>query len=190
MADPLFLSLWLRGYSPLALPVYFKKAIAHFPHSKLNPKSTLRVFPLSFQESPLHEEFLDEALDPEYAVSQARQFLHEDCAFTLESRWELYQFHEDWELRPAKIQIEVFGPDFDTPRGEHLRIDFGPSELFLPHPASDNLLPVQSNIRSLLHVVQDLEANLSVERPLLWSEDDDNFAERLRAMLENPSRIQ
>jgi len=49
---------------------------------------------------------------------------------------------------------------------------------------------VQSNIRSLLHVVQDLEANLSVERPLLWSEDDDNFAERLRAMLENPSRIQ
>lgn len=190
MGDPLFLSLWLRGYSPLALPVYFKKALGAFPHSKLTTKSVLRVFPLSFQETPLHEEFIDEELDPQYVVAQAQQFLHEDCAFQLETRWDLYQWNEDWEMKPAKVLIEVYGPEFDSPRGEHVRLDFGASGLFLPEPQSDMLKPVQSNIRSLLHLVQDLENELTIERPLLWSEEDDNFAERLRQMLDVTGRIQ
>jgi hypothetical protein len=184
MGDPIFLSLWLRGYSPLALPVYFKKAVKAFPHSKLNPRGVLRVYALSFQEAPQLEEFFDEEIDAQAAVELAQQFLHEDCAFQLETTWDIYQWDGEWELKPAKVSIEVYGPEFDSACGEHMRIDFGPQGLFLPAEQSDQLRPVQSNIRSLLHYVQDLENELSVERRTLWAEDEENFAERLRAMLD------
>ncbi len=184
MGDPLFLSLWLRGYSPVAMPVYLKKALSAFPASKLSPGAVLRVYPLGFQETPLLEEFTDEELDVQTLVSRAQEFLHEDCAYQVEMRWDLYQWASEWELKPSKVLIEVFGPEFDSPRGEHMRIDFGGDVLFLPQEKSDQLRPVQSNIRSLLHYAQDLEDELPVDRRMLWSEEEENFAERLRAMLD------
>jgi hypothetical protein len=45
---------------------------------------------------------------------------------------------------------------------------------------------VQSNIRSILHLADDLEEALTVERRLLWSESEDNFAERLMLLLDEP----
>lgn len=184
MGDPIFLSLWLRGYSALALPVYFKKALKAFPHSKLNPRGVLRVYALSFNEAPQLEEFCDGEIDAQEAVELAQQFLHEDCAFQMETFWDIYQWDGEWELKPAKVLIEVYGPEFDTPRGEQLRIDFGPQGLFLPNEHSDQLRPVQSNIRSLLHYAQDLENELSIDRRTLWAEEEENFAERLRTMLD------
>jgi hypothetical protein len=184
MGDPIFLSLWLRGYSALALPVYFKKAVKAFPHSKLKPGGVLRVFALSFQEAPQLEEFIDGEIDAQYLVEQAQQFLHEDCAFQLETSWDVYQWDGEWELKPAKVLIEVYGPDFDTACGEQMRIDFGAEGLFLPTEHSDQLRPVQSNIRSLLHYAQDLENELSVDKRTLWTEEEENFADRLRAMLD------
>ncbi len=64
MHDPLFLSFWLKHYSAIAMPLYLKKAAAVFRQSKLLPGGVLRVYPLSFQEAPLHEEYFDGALDP------------------------------------------------------------------------------------------------------------------------------
>ncbi len=77
------------------------------------------------------------------------------------------------------MSVEVYGPDFESASGEHLLVDAGPEDLFLPNPASDQWRPVQSNIRSVLHLAQDLDAALPVERRLLWSETEENFAARL-----------
>lgn len=183
MGDHLFLSFWLAGFSPLAMSVYARKLLARFPHSKLEPRSTLRVYALSFQEAPQLEEFIDGELDPKAAVEAAQHFLQEDCAVQLETRWDLWQWEDEWQLRPSRAWLEVCGPEFDSPRGEHIRIDCGPESLFLPHPSSDQLRPVQSNLRSLLHLAHDLENDLMVERRLLWSEEDDNFAARVETML-------
>ncbi|MBI4889653.1 MAG: hypothetical protein HY821_03445 [Acidobacteria bacterium] len=184
MGDPLFLSLWLRGYSTMALPLYLKKALGVFPNSKLMPGGILRVFALSFHEAPQLEEFIDGPPDGSAIASRAQEFLHDDCAFQVETRWDLYQWTGEWELKPSKVLIEVYGPEFDSPRAEHVRIDFGPDRLFLPQEQSDHLRPVQSNIRSLLHCAQDLEEELSAERRLLWSEEEEDFSERLRATLD------
>lgn len=184
MSDPLFLSLWLRGYSPIALPVYLKKAMAVFPVSKLMPGGALRVYALGFHEAPLLEEFIDGEPSPEAVARRAQEFLHEDCAFQVETRWDLYQWNREWELKPARVLIEVYGPEFDSPRGEHVRLDFGGQQMFLPQEHSDQLRPVQSNIRSLLHLAQDLENELAVDRRILWSEEEEDFASRLRSMLD------
>jgi hypothetical protein len=184
VSDPLFLSLWLRGYSAIALPVYLKKSLAVFPYSKLMAGGVLRAYALSFQESPLLEEFIDGEPVADAMARRAQEFLHEDSAFQLETRWDLYHWTGEWELKPARVLIELYGPEFDAPRGEHVRVDFGAQQLFLPQEQSDQLRPVQSNIRSLLHLAQDLENELAVDRRILWSEEDEDFASRLRSMLD------
>ncbi len=184
MGDPLFLSLWLRGYSPIALPVYLRKALALFPYSALAPMSVLRVYALSFREAPIFEEFIEGVPDPQAVAQQAQEFLHEDCAFQLETQWDLYQWNGEWELKPSRVLIDVYTPEFEDAAGEHARVDLGAEGLYLPQPHSDQLRPVQSNIRSVLRLAQDLEEELSVERRLLWSDDEANFAERLAALLD------
>ena len=184
MGDPLFLSLWLRGYSQIALPLYLRKALSIFPYSTLAPKSVLRIYALSLHEAPIFEEFIEGLPDPQAVAQQAQEFLHEDCAFQLETQWDLFQWNGGWELTPSRVLIEVYAPEFEGASGEHVRVDLGPVALYLPQPQSDQLRPVQSNIRSLLRLTQDLEEELSVDRRLLWSDEEENFAERLGALLD------
>lgn len=183
MADPLYLSFWLKNHSPLGLPIYFRKAVEAFPVSKLAPGGTLRIHALSFHEPPVFEEIFDGTPDPQDLAAIAQGFLHEDVAFCYETRWDLWQWDDDWALKPSPVVIECYGPLFESPTGEHLRVDAGHDILYLPCPKSDQLRPVQSNIRSILHLATDLEDAVAAERRLLWSESDDNFAERLYEML-------
>lgn len=184
MGDPLYLSLWLKNYSTLALPLYMKKAMSVLPVSRLAPGGVFRVCALNFQESPLWEEYIEGELDPQSLATRAQDFLHDDCALQLETRWELYQWDGDWELKPSTITLDIYGPEFDSGRGEHARVYFGPETLYLPQPQSDQLRPVQSNIRSMLHLAQDIENELMIDRRILWSEDEENFVDKLMVMLD------
>lgn len=184
MGDPLFLSYWLKGFQALGLPVYFEKALEVFPFSQLQPGGILRVHAVSFQEPPQLERAFAGALDLKAIAALAREFLHTDCAFSLETQWDLWRWDEDWALRPSRVSIEVYAPDFESPGGEHLLIDAGPEGLYLPNPHSDQWRPVQSNIRSVLHLAQDLDAALPVERRRLWSDTEENFSARLEEYLD------
>ena len=190
MADPLFLSLWLTGYSPIALSIYFRKILEVFPFSKLKPGSLLRVYAVSFQDVPVVEGFIDVEMDAAEAAAIVQEFVHDDCCIQLETKWDLYQWDGSWELKPSRVCIEVYGPRFEhdiiNPLGEFepVCIDLGPEGTYLPQPASDQVRPVQSNIRSILHFADDLQSALAVEHRLLWSETEDNFAERLSLLIE------
>lgn len=185
MRDPLFLTLWLEGFSPIALPVYFRKMMAVFPISKLEPLARLRIVPISWGEPALLEEDfeVDEGLESLSGIIQ--EHLHDDCAYQVETRWDLWQWEEsEWSLKPSRVVLDLYGNAFETDSGENARIDFGPEALFLPESRSDLLRPVQSNIRSLLHLADDIEQALPVGRRLLWSDNDENLVDRLRMLLE------
>lgn len=184
MKDPLFFSAWLRGYSPLALPVYFKKALQCFPMSKLRPGGVLRVHALSRNEPPLLEEVIEgEIADWQPLISRAQEFLHTDCAFFFETHWDLWRWDDDWALRPERVLIGCFGPDFETAMYENLSLEFQDESVFLPNPQSDQLRPVQSNLRSLVRLASELEENLPMTRRTLWSEERENFAEYVSELL-------
>jgi hypothetical protein len=190
MADPLFLSIWLTGYSPLALTLYFQRILEVFPYSKLQLGSVLQVYAVSFQEVPVFEGFIDTGMDAAEAASIVQEFVHDDCCIQLETKWDLYQWDGSWELKPTRACIEVYGPRFEhdilNPLGdaEPVWIDLGPEATFLPRPETGQFRHIQSNIRSILHFADDLQGVLAVERRLLWSETEDNFAERLAAYLD------
>lgn len=183
MADHLRLSLWLRGFASAGMPIYLEKALNGFPFSRLDPHCILRVHALDFNEPPVLELPFDEP-DPAEIRRRATELLHEDSAFQVEAQWDLWQWDGDWSLAPSKVMIECCGPEFETDAGEHLLFDAGPERLYLPLPDfTDQLRPVQSNVRSLLHFASDLEANLPVDRRALWSDSGENFAQRLEDFL-------
>ena len=190
MADQLFLSYRLRGFTENNMLRHFEKMLRQFPFSRLNAaESVLRVHAVSWEEPPLIELPLPDPLDIDQALASAKEFAGGDCAVQLEAKWDLWQHAKDWELTPTRVILSCFGPRFESEDADHLRIDFGLDSSFLPQAEfPNNAFMAQSNIRSLLHLAAELDRHLNVENKRLWSDSGENFAERLQWTLEAMER--
>ena len=190
MADQLFLSYRLRGFTENNMLRHFEKMLRQFPFSRLNTAgSVLIVKAVSWIEPPLVELPLLDPLDLDIVLASAKEFATRDCSVQLEAMWDLWQYEKDWELAPVRVNLTCFGPGFENEEDDHLRIDFGLDLSFLPQPdLPNNAFMAQSNIRSLLHLVAELDRTLNVESKRLWSDSGENFAERLQWALEATSR--
>ena len=189
MADQLYLSYWLRGFTEHNMLRHFSAMLSKFPFSRLVPSAVLRVRAVSETEPIVFERGFEEA-QPGEIIAASKEFLHSDSAIEVNAKWDLWQFDQDWKVAPSRVSLWSLAPEFSNEGGENLRIDFGIDSLFLPQPeAGDSFLPVQSNIRSLLHLVHELDDALAIERRRLWTESGDNFAEKLQDALKAP-RVQ
>ncbi len=185
MADQLNLSLWVRGFTAHNMLRHFERLLGAFPFSRLKPEALLTVSAVSSAEPVLVERAFGGNLETAAIVAAAREFLHPDCGYRVETFWDLWRWESDWKLRPAAVGLCCAGPDFESEAGEHLRIDFGADSQFLPQPdLPDHLFMARSNLKSLLHLVHDLEAALPVERRRLMTELGENFAARLKTVLQ------
>src|ERR1700752_373486 len=99
MADQLFLSYRLRGFTENNMLRHYEKMLRQFPISRLSTSgSLLRVHAVSWDEPPLLELPLPNPLDIDQALASAKEFARGDCAVQLEAKWDLWQFSKDWEL--------------------------------------------------------------------------------------------
>lgn len=158
---------------------HFEKVLGLFPSSKLaflGP--VLRVRAIDMAEPPLIErEFLPGVAAADI-VGDAREFAGEDCCVEVDASWDLWQHDGDWKLAPAPVGLLCFGPDFENETGDHLRFEFGLDSKFLPIEGLEGSVRMgQSNLRSLLHLVSDIERSVPIEKRRLWSESGVNFAE-------------
>ena len=187
MADQLYLSYWLRGFTPANMLRQFEKALGKFPFSTLTKvEPVLRVYAVSFSEAPVLETAFSNPPKADEIVAAAREFENDDCCFQVETFWDLWSWDNDWSLQPARALLACFGPVFeDSEDGENLRIDFGLEDLFLPSPHSGGVPMVRANVQSLLRLVHDLDDSLAVQRRQLRSESGANFADRLQAALKD-----
>jgi hypothetical protein len=184
MADRLYVAYWLRGFAADNMLRHFEAALRKFPFSKLaEADSLVRLFAVSFSEPPVLEMPVPTPPNPAALVAAGKQFLHGDVCLQLETFWDLWGRDPDWKLRPARVQVACFGPDFeDVGDGENLRIDFGLETGFLPVDG-EGMPMVRANIQSLLRLVHDLDEVLPVERRQLRSESGENFAAKLQEVL-------
>ncbi|MBV8895392.1 MAG: hypothetical protein JO051_02695 [Acidobacteriaceae bacterium] len=198
MTDQLFLSIWLhreRRRDPVRL---FEKALRSFPFSQREqPQSVVSIQAISTAEPPLLERPLNGPLDLDMVAEIFRDYQGDDIAYVVESWWDLWQFDQDWELRPARVVLSCFGPEFDNgterraAEQEDLRIDFGVDSNFLPRPdISGSARLTESNIKSLLRLVHELEQVLPVESRRLETESGENFPERLQNALSAAGGVQ
>ncbi len=192
VTDQLYLSIWLPAALRNWRTRYFEKVLSIVPFSQREQgQSTLTVQAVSVTEPPLLERPINGPVSLAEVIEILRDFQGDDVSYKLESWWDLWTYSgEDWQVAPARIVIAAFGPEFDNggslaaPEQEDLRVDFGVDTAFLPDagsPGSGKL--IESNVKSLLHLVHEIEDALPVEKRLLETESGENFAEKLTRSL-------
>lgn len=199
MTDQLFLSLWLDRNGRANRLRQFEKLLRVFPFSQREqPQSVISVLAVDTTEPPLLERPANGPLDVDDVVSVLRDYGGEDIAYEVESWWDLWIFDDgDWKLAPARILLSCFGPEFDNGTEEQagdqedLRIDFGVDTHYLPDlEVPGNGKMIESNIRSLLRLVHELDTSLEIVRRQLQTESGENFADRLQQVLSLTERLQ
>jgi hypothetical protein len=194
MADSLYLSLWFSRFDaddmlPQALTV-----IQQFPFSAQRPGiAYLALHPVSWNEPTILERRFEPAVSPEEAILIASDLLHGDYAYVFEAYWDLWTPSDDgrqWSLQPSAAKFFVHGRDFDEGAFEqlgHIQVDFGLDSQFL-HEEVDLSPMVEShlraNVQKLVEFSGKIEKNTQASARLLWSESEDNLAQKLIARLQ------
>lgn len=199
MTDQLYLSIWLPATLSNWRTRYFEKMLSLVPFSQREqPQSTLVIQGVSVTEPPLLEKSMNGPVQLPEISEALRDYEGEDVAYRLESWWDLWKYTgDDWEIGPVRVALCCFGSEFDNGgplsanQQEDLRIDFGVDTLFLPDPslAGSGRL-VESNVKSLLKLVHDIEDELPLERRVLETESGENFAEKLARLMGGETRPQ
>ena len=198
MTDQLFLSIWLNRNGRLSRIRQFENLLRNFPFSQREqPQSILSVLAIDSTEPSLLEKPINGPLDVDELLSTLNDYVGEDIAYEIESWWDLWVYDGDWKLAPARVLLSCFGPEFDNGTDllaedqEDLRIDFGVDCHYLPDlevPGGGKL--VESNVKSLLRLVHQLDSAVEIEVRKLQTESGENFAERLQSVLSVSARVQ
>jgi hypothetical protein len=205
VADQLYLSLWFPNFRLAALAPAIVGVLRQLASAgSASAVSAAAVYPISWNEPPVYQRVYDEeegeAAQPEPAVAEAMELLHEDYAYEFEVKWDLWvpetgggpdwSLDTVWRQEPRALRIIGFGPEFDESSYEqngHIRIDFGTDAPFLQEEVSlepETAAHVQQNVQKLIDVTQAIQNNLAVSSRLLWSESGESLAEKLIARLQ------
>ena len=189
MADSLYLSLWFPDFDvedmlPRALSV-----MRQFPFSAERPGITyVALHPVSWDEATILEQSFPHGIQPEAAVLVASDLLHEDYAYVFEAAWDLWMLgdgEEHWLLKPSLVKFVVRGQEFDegSCRDEgHIQVDFGPDSPFLQEHVQltpEAEMQVRANVQKLVEFTTAVEKNSGASGRLLWSECEENLAQKL-----------
>ncbi len=194
MADPLHLSLWFPSFDDDDMMAHVVSVLHQFPFSALRPGVTyLSIHPVSWDEATVFERRFSPGITPEEAAGMASDLLHDDYAYVFEAQWDLWTpdaSGHQWALVPAPIRVIAQGSEFDERASEatgHIEIDFGLDTLFLQEQVqldSEAEERVRANVHKLVDFTNKLEANAHANGRLLWSDSEDNLAQKLIARLQ------
>lgn len=194
MADPLYLSLWFPNFDldhmlPSALAV-----MRQFAFSAEHPGITyLALHPVSWNEPTILEQRFNPGISPETAVLIASDLLHEDYGYVFEAAWDLWTFTEEqarWILQPSPVEFRVYGEDFEEGACQqegHMQVDLGFDSAFLQEDVPltpDAEKQVRTNLQKLVDFTTRVEKEAGASGRLLWSESDENLAQKLIARLQ------
>jgi hypothetical protein len=196
MADSLYLSIWFPSFREGEMMLRTLSMLRQFPFSALREGITyLSVHPVSWAEPTVLERRFNPGILPEEAVELAREFAHDDFAFVFEAFWDLWvpnddELGESWLQRPSAVRFLVHGVQFDegiyTDDG-HIEVDFGLDSLFVSEVqrlSSATEKQLRSNIAKLVAFSAAVEKNCAVSGRVLWSESEENLAQKLIARLQ------
>lgn len=200
MADQLYLSLWFPNFRLAALAPATVGVLRQLAASGASAVTAAAVYPISWNEAPVYQRIYDqedgEPVQPEAAVGEAMEMLHEDCAYEFEVNWELWVpesgggLDTKWRQEARVIRVIGFGPEFDEASYEqngHIRIDFGTDAPFLQEDVAmdpETARYVQQNVQKLIDTTQAIQNHIAVSSRLLWSESGESLAEKLIARLQ------
>lgn len=194
MADPLFLSLWFPSFDEPEMMAHMLSVLRQFPFSQQRPGITnVALHPVSWNEPTILEKKFKTGISPEEAVLIAADLLHDDYAYVFDAYWDLWSLADpvqQWSLQPSQVRFIGHGNEFDERTSEHaghIQVDFGLDTPFLYEEVSlagEAEGRVRANIHKLVDFINKIEKNSGASGRLLWSESDENLAQKLIARLQ------
>jgi hypothetical protein len=194
MPDSLYLSLWFRGFESEDLLPRAVAVMRDFPFSAARPGITyVALHPVSWNEATILERRFMPGIAAEEAAEIAADLLHEDFAYVFEAAWDLWGLPESggaWVLQPAVVRFMVRGSEFEEGEAEqegHIQVDFGADNVFLHEEVrltGDVESRVRANVRKLVEFTNAVERDSGATARLLWSESEENLAQKLIARLQ------
>jgi hypothetical protein len=200
MADELFLNLWFPSFTEAEMMPRTLSVLRQFPFSVQRPGiSYLAIHPVNWGEATVLEEQFLPGIDPEPAVAMAAESVHDDYAYVFETNWDLWMPSENAEEEvefvptPLPVKFIVHGIDFEEHTyldAGHLQVDFGLDAPFLYEdvdmtPATEARF--RANVQKLVLFTNIVEKNCGISGRVLWSESEENLAQKL---LERLQRVQ
>ena len=154
------------------------------------------VHAIGWDEPMVFEETFDYRPDPERVLTVAGEFLHADNAYEMEAAWDLWtpvqegDLDTNWELKAQTVKFTAFGTSFENAtyqQNGHIQVDFGLDAPFLYEevdftPAVENR--IKANVHKLVSFTAAVEKNCGISGRLLWSESEENLAQKLIARLQ------
>ncbi len=194
MGDSLYLSLWFPSFDEAEILPRTVSVLRQIPFSAARDGVTYAAIqPVSWSEPTILERRFRPGIPPEEAAAVAAEFVHDDYAYIFEASWDLWtppEGAEKWVLEPSLVRVVAHGTEFEEHAAEeagHIQIDFGldipflHEEIELTPEAERN---VRSNVHKLVEFTARMEKNAGATGRLLWSESEENLAQKLIARLQ------
>jgi hypothetical protein len=189
MADSLYLSLWFPSFDESEILPRTVSVLRHIPFSKGRDGVTYTAIqPVSWSEPTILERRYLPGVSPEEAVAGVVEFLHDDYAYVFESYWDLWSPPEGsnkWVQEPSLVRLVAHGMEFEERAAEetgHIQIDFGLDTSFLHEEVeftSEAEQNIHNNVQKLVEFTAKAEKNAGATGRLLWSESEENLAQKL-----------
>ena len=191
MADSLYLSLWFSDFDEPELLPRTVRVLRQLPFSPAQDGVTyVAVHPVSWNEPTVLERRFRPGVPPEEAAGVAADLLHSDYAYVFEAYWDLWSLGDQWVLQPTLVRFIAQGTEFEEGAAAdtgHIQIDFGLDTSFLHEELSltqETEQRVRSNVYKLVEFTAKVEKNAGATGRLLWSESEENLAQKLIARLQ------
>ena len=193
MPDPLYLSVWFSTFEVDDMLPHALSVMRQFSFSVAEHGITyLALHPVSWNEPTILERRFRPGVSPEEAVLIASDLLHEDYTYRFEGFWDLWVLNEkgEWTLRPSPVQFLVHGVEFDDgvyQQEGHIQVDLGLDTPFLQEDVPLTIEAgsrVKANVQKLVEFTSKVEKNSGANARLLWSESEQNFAQKLISRLQ------
>jgi hypothetical protein len=194
MADSLYLSLWFPSFEEPEILPRLVGVLQQFSFSARRPGVTyVAIQPVSWNEPTIVEQRFQPGIPPEQAAGIAAELVHEDYAYVFEAYWDLWSPPErggEWVQAPNLVRFTAQGAAFEEGAAAetgHIQVDFGldapflHEELSLTAEAGDY---VRGNVQRLVEFTAKVEKNAGATGRLLWSESEENLAQKLIARLQ------
>jgi hypothetical protein len=194
MADSLYLSLWFPSFDESEILPRTVSVLRQIPFSPVRDGVTYAAIqPVSWSEPTILERRFRPAVPPEEAAEVVAELLHDDYAYIFEAYWDLWtppEGGEKWVLEPSLVRLIAHGMEFEERAAQdagHIQIDFGLDTSFLHEEiefTSEAERNVRSNVHKLIEFTAKVEKNSGATGRLLWSESEENLAQKLIARLQ------
>ena len=193
MPDALYLSLWFPDFTGPAMLPHTHAVLQQFRFSEQHPGiSYIAVQPVSWNEPSILERRFSPGIPPEEAMLVVADLIHDDYAYAFDAHWDLWTPDENgtWSLRPSRVKFIMQGEEFEDgvyQQTGHIEVDFGLDSTFLQEEVQltdETQQKVRENVAKLVEFTTKAEKNTRATARLLWSESEENIAQKLIARLQ------